>query len=177
MTSYVYIAQSLDGYIAGVDGEIDWLHEIDNPENSDFGYSKFIEQIDALVMGRNTFEKILTFGEWHYSKPVYVASSSLETVPAEYSKKAFIVNGSPTNIIEMLKAKGFSNLYIDGGALIQSFLAQGLIDKLIITSLPVLLGSGIPLFGVLESRVKLTLETSEVVAGQLVQSTYSVTNT
>ena len=174
MTSYVYIAQSLDGYIAGPNGELDWLYEVENPDDNDFGYAEFIDQVDALVMGRNTFEMVLSFGVWPYTKPVYVASSTLESVPQEYSEKAFIVKGSPTKIVEMLISKGLKNLYIDGGALIQSFLSTGLIDKLIISTMPVLLGSGVPLFGKLDSKVSLKLESSEVLVGQIVQSSYSI---
>ena len=81
MTCYVYIAQSLDGYIAGPNGELDWLYEVENPDDSDFGYAEFIDQVDALVMGRNTFEMVLSFDVWPYTKPVYVASSTLESVP------------------------------------------------------------------------------------------------
>lgn len=174
MKNYVYIAQSIDGYIAGPNGELDWLDEIDNPENDDFGFVDFMNQIDALVMGRNTFEKVLSFGMWPYSKPVYVVSSSLKNIPENLSEKAFLINSSPIKIINSLKKNGFQNLYIDGGILIQSFLASELIDKLIITTIPVLLGGGIPLFGRLDNRVKLKLESSKMLVNQLVKTLYSV---
>ena len=120
MTRYVYIAQSLDGYIAGPDGDLDWLNNIPNPENDDFGFAYFLNQIDAIVMGRNTYEKVLSFGMWPYSKPVFVASSTMQSVPSEYADKVEIVNLIPTEIIKMLKSRDMSDLYIDGGALIQS---------------------------------------------------------
>ncbi len=174
MTNYVYIAQSIDGYIAGPNGELDWLDDIDNPENNDFGFAKFMKQIDAIVMGKNTFEKVQSFGMWPYSKPVYVVSSSLNRIPESLNERAYLINSTPSEIISTLNEKGFTNLYIDGGLLIQSFLASELIDKLIITTIPVLLGKGVSLFGRFDERVKLKLESSEVLVNQLVKSEYSV---
>ncbi|MES9879112.1 MAG: dihydrofolate reductase family protein [Candidatus Sedimenticola sp. 1PA] len=174
MTSYVYVAQSLDGYIAGPGGELDWLDEIDNPDNSDFGFSLFMENIDALIMGRNTFEKVLSFGIWPYEKPVFVASDPLSSLPAGFDEKAFLINGSPNHMVKSLCEKGYNNLYIDGGSLIQSFLAENLIDKIIVTTAPVLLGGGIPLFGSLPKRVKLRLFNSDILDNQLVKTSYDV---
>ena len=173
MRLYVYIAQSLDGYIADKNGDIDWLNEIPNPENSDFGFTEFMDKIDAVVMGRNTFEKVKSFVMWPYTKPVYVISSSLQTLPADYSDKAFILNLKPIQIIETLKKDGLRNLYIDGGALIQSFLSEDLIHEIIITTVPVLLGDGISLFGKLKTALKFNLEKSEVFANSLIKSYYS----
>ena len=174
MTNYVYIAQSLDGFIAGPNGELEWLNEIENPDGIDFGYAEFIGQIDALVMGRKTFEVVMSFNDWPYFKPVYVASSTLKSIPQKLAGKAFITKGIPLEIVEMLNSKGLRNLYIDGGALIQSFLSAGLIDKLIITTIPVILGAGIPLFGSLGSKTRLKLDGSQALIGQTVQSRYSV---
>lgn len=174
MTSYVYIAQSLDGYIAGPNGELDWLNNIPNPDNDDFGFAEFMNKIDALVVGRNTFEMVLSFGVWMYTKPVYVASSTLKSIPPDYADKAKIINASPPEMVTTLKNKGLSNLYIDGGALIQSFLCHNLIDKLIITTIPILLGAGIPLFGNLNSPINLKFEKSEVLLNMLVKNYYSI---
>jgi len=174
MTLYAYIAQSLDGYIAGPNGEIDWLHDVENPESSDFGFTKFFEQIDALVMGRKTFEKVATFDEWPYNKPVYVISSTVTSLPSKYYGKVILLNLKPSEIVEKLESDGLTNLYIDGGSLIQSFLSEDLIDKLIITTIPILLGDGIALFGKLESCIILNYESTEVFVNQLVQTTYSV---
>lgn len=173
MTLYIYIAQSLDGYIAGPNGDLDWLNNIPNPDNNDFGFAEFMKQIDAVVMGRNTFEKVQTFGIWPYSKPVYVASGSLKSLPSEYSGKAQIINLSPSEIVEKLEKEGLSNIYIDGGALIQSFLTKDLIDELIITTVPILLGSGISLFGKLETSVELKFRQSEILINSLVKSYYT----
>jgi dihydrofolate reductase len=146
MTIFVYIAVSIDGYIAKSDGGIDWLMEISNNDNSDYGFSEFMDGIDAIVMGRNTFEKVLSFGEWPYNKPVFVLTTTLKSVPSGMEKKAEIVNGDIEQIVDMLNERGFQNLYVDGGKVIQSFLEKDLIDEMIITRVSVLLGRGIPLF-------------------------------
>jgi len=170
----VYIAQSLDGYIAGPVGEIDWLEDIDNPNESDLGFSAFMNTIDALVMGRNTFEKVASFDFWPYEKPVYVVSKKLSTIPDRFAGKAFLIKDKPKEIISTLNTKSLCNLYIDGGLLIQSFLIENLIDEIIVSTLPVILGGGIPLFSTLSNKIKLKLESSEVLINQLVQTHYRV---
>lgn len=124
MALYVYIAQSLDGYIADKNGGLDWLNDIPNPDKSDFGFAEFMSKIDVIVMGRNTFETVQSFGMWPYTKPVYVISSTLTKLPEEYSGKAEVLNLKPPHIIDYLAKKGFNNLYIDGGALIQLSLGK-----------------------------------------------------
>ncbi|GLQ29583.1 dihydrofolate reductase family protein [Litoribrevibacter albus] len=171
----VYIAQSLDGFIAGPQGELDWLEKINNPDDNDLGFSAFMNSIDALVMGRNTYEKVRSFGEWPYDKPVFVISNQLTKVPTELSGKITFMSGSPDTLVKHLHQQGFQNLYIDGGKLIQSFLAAGLIDELTITTVPVLLGQGIPLFDQLPQAIELKLKRSEVLLNQLVKTTYAVT--
>jgi len=172
MTTYIYIARSLDGFIADRDGGVDWLNNIPNPDNSDFGFAEFMGKIDGIVMGRKTFEQVLTFGSWPYPRPVYVVSSSLKEVPPEYSGKAEIINLEPAEIIKKLRSNGMKSLYIDGGALIQSFLTGDLIDEMIITSIPVLLGAGIPLFGELSNSLEFTHYKTEVLINSLVKSHY-----
>ena len=168
----IYIAQSLDGYIADKNGGIDWLSDIPNPENNDFGFADFIENIDAIVMGRNTFQKVLTFGDWPYTKPVYVISSSLKKIPDELSDNVTILNSNPSELVKRLNQEGHKNLYIDGGLLIQSFLSEDLIDELIITTIPILLGGGIPLFGDLNNSMKFSHVKTEVLLNSLVKSYY-----
>jgi len=172
MKNYVYIAQSLDGFIAGPNGELDWLENIDNPEQDDFGFSTFMGEIDALIMGKNTFQKVLSFGMWPYAKPVFVASNSLLEIPSSVEGKASLVKGTPKSMTVELNQKGFEKLYIDGGALIQSYLKEDLIDELIITTVPILLGGGIPLFGFLPAQIQLELIESEVLLQQLVRTRY-----
>ncbi len=170
----VYIATSLDGYIADKNGGIDWLYSVPNPNKSDLGFNKFNEQIDAMVMGRNTFETVCGFDfDWPYKIPVFVLSNSLKEVPKDYQDKAYLVKGSMQEVTEQINKKGYSSLYIDGGATVQSFLKEDLIDDLIITTIPVILGEGIPLFTVLNQKLDFELITSEVYINQLVQSHYS----
>ncbi|WP_199609046.1 dihydrofolate reductase family protein [Flocculibacter collagenilyticus] len=171
MSNIVYIATSLDGYIADKNNQIDWLHDFPNPDGSDFGFSQFMAEIDALVMGRNTFEMILSFDcDWPYSKPVFVLSNSLSSVPEAYQDKVSLLKGEPNNIVKTLNEKGFNNLYIDGGATIQHFLKADMIDKLIITTIPVVLGGGIPLFSELSAPIKFRHVKSERYLDYLVKN-------
>lgn len=172
MGNYVYIASSIDGYIAKIDGDIDWLFDQPNPDESDYGYSEFIKNIDALVMGRNSFEKVSSFGSWPYEKKVFVLSSSLKEVPEELEGKIEILSGSPVEIVETINAAGYNNLYIDGGITIQRFLQHGLIDEMIITRLPILLGDGIPLFGGLAEPSKFMHLETKVYDDALVMTRY-----
>lgn len=173
MVNYVYIATSLDGFIATSDGGLDWLDEIPNPEKSDFGYADFMSGIDAIVMGRKTFEKVMTFDFWPYAKPVYVPSNSKVKVPKDLENKVEIVTGNPKELVVQLKELGHQDLYIDGGITIQGFLEEDLIDELIITRVPVLLGNGIPLFGSLTQRLYFKHERTEFLNEMLVKSHYT----
>ncbi|NKB70941.1 MAG: dihydrofolate reductase [Candidatus Latescibacteria bacterium] len=168
--NYVYIAASIDGYIATKDGGIDWLHEQPNPSNSDYGYAEFMKNIDALVMGRNSFEKVLTFGQWPYEKKVFVLSSVLTEVPDELIGKVELLSGPLNDILSAVRSRGFDNLYIDGGVVIQRFLAEDLIDELIVTRIPILLGSGIPLFGSLDTPLRFVHKHTEIYDNALVKS-------
>ena len=171
--SIVFIARSLDGYIAGKNGELDWLHSIPNPENNDMGYNDLMEEIDAIVMGRTTFETVCGFGgEWPYSKHVFVLSNSLKEVPEKLNKKVSLTNGSPQEILNKIYEKGFFKLYIDGGRTVQNFLKEDLIDELRITTIPILLGGGFSLFGDLPEPMELEHIESKVFLNQVVQNCY-----
>lgn len=146
MENHVYIATSLDGFIARKNHSLDFLDEIENPEGSDFGYGEFFAGIDALVMGKNTFQKVLTFGEWPYDKPVYVVSNSMKELPAGLDTKAKIVSGTVAEILQTIHDDGHQQLYIDGGQTIGAFLSEDKIDEMTITRVPRLLGDGIRLF-------------------------------
>jgi len=172
MANFVYIATSLDGFIATSDGGLDWLDESPNPEENGYGYAKFMSGIDALVMGRKTFEKVLTFGSWPYDKPVYVLSNGKVMIPKTLETKVEVVSGTPKKVIAHLKKRGHQNLYIDGGVTIQGFLKEDLIDEMIITRIPVLLGNGIPLFGRLIQRLNFKHEKTELINESLVTSHY-----
>ncbi|MGF1761171.1 dihydrofolate reductase family protein [Photobacterium sagamiensis] len=171
MSNSVFIATSLDGYIADRNDGLDWLHAIPNPEGSDMGYGAHFDRIDALVMGRNTLEMILSFDvEWPYSKPVFVLSNTMTSVPEGYEDKVFLVSGPLKDVVNQLNEKGFKNLYIDGGVTIQNFLKEDLIDEMIITTMPVLLGGGAPLFGDLEAPLNFELVKSETFLDAIVQN-------
>lgn len=169
----VFIATSLDGYIADRNGKIDWLHNFPNPENIDMGYGHFMKDIDAIIMGRKTFETVLSFGiDWPYKKPVFVLSQRLDAVPKELKGKVQILKGSPQEILKEVDDKGLHRRYIDGGTTIQSFLKEGLIDSLTITTIPILLGAGIPLFGNLSKPQNFHCVQSQIFLEAINQSTY-----
>ncbi|WKV12922.1 dihydrofolate reductase family protein [Marivirga harenae] len=169
----VFIATSLDGYIADKNGDIDWLHEIPNPDNSDMGYTKFNKEIDAVVMGRKTFETVLGFDvDWPYTKPVYVLSEKLYEIPESHSKRAFLLKGELSEILAQIYQRGHNNLYIDGGTTIRNFLREDLIDEMIITTIPVLLGGGSPLFTDLPKELKFNLVESKIYLNQVSQLHY-----
>jgi len=173
MANIVYIATSLDGYIADKHNKVDWLHSISNPENSDLGYDHHINKIDALVIGRNTLDLVLSMDcEWPYNKPVFVLSNSMTSVPNNYEDKIFLVKGDLKNVVNSLNLKGFNNLYIDGGITIQNFLKEDLIDEITITTIPILLGGGIRLFGELEIPLSFTCIKSEQLISSISQSHY-----
>ena len=169
----VFIATSLDGYIADKDGGIDWLHSIPNPENIDMGYEEFTSQIDALVMGRTTFETVCAFDmDWPYKKPVFVLSNSLTKIPDEYEGKAVLVKGTLKEILHKIYSKGYYRLYIDGGRTIQSFLNEDLIDEMTITIIPYLLGAGIPLFSDLSGILEFECVDSKIYLDKVVQNSF-----
>lgn len=156
-TASVFVATSLDGYIARPDGSIDWLDEANTvvPESEDCGYGEFIRSVDVLVMGRNTFEAALAFDDWPYEGTrVVVLSSRPLTIPASLPTVS-ASSEAPEALVNRLSAEGAHRLYVDGGITIQRFLAAGLIDDITITLIPVLIGDGRPLFGALAKDVKL----------------------
>lgn len=173
MSNKVFIATSLDGYIADREGNLDWLHDIPKEEGVDMGYGAMMEWTDAFVMGRRTYETVLDFDiPWPYDKPVFVLSNTLHRVPSGLEDKVFIVKGSLKKELEKINNLGYQNLYIDGGKTIQSFLDQDLIEEMIITTIPILLGDGTPLFGELKKPLKFKCVSSEIFVGEVVQSRY-----
>lgn len=169
----VFVGRSLDGYIAGKNGELDWLDCVPNSDNVEMGYTALMQEVDALVMGRTTFEVVCNFGgEWPYSKPVFVLSRSLKVVPESLSGKVILLQGSPHEVLDAIHQMGYSRLYIDGGRVIQDFLAADVIDELRITTIPILLGGGIPLFGELPQRLEFEHVISHLFLNQIVQDVY-----
>lgn len=175
----VYIGLSLDGFIARPNGDIDWLtHERYVVPGDDFGYQAFFDTVDALLMGRATFEKVLTFGEWPYvGKRVFVLSHNPNLIPNDLADRAEVVAGTPAEVLRHVVEQGVRHVYLDGGQVIQQFLHDGLVDELTLTRLPVLIGQGLPLFGPLPHDMQLRhLETRTFATG-LVQSRYAVERT
>ena len=177
----VYTGVSLDGFIARENGALDWLpggeSEEYSAEEEDYGYYSFWNSVDALMMGRFTFDKVLSFKKWPYgNKPVYILSHSLKKLPAHLPETVCLKSGVPSDIYRELASAQVQHLYLDGGRTIQSFLREGLVNELILTVIPILIGSGIRLFGSLQHDIKLKhLETQAFESG-LVQSTYKVLN-
>jgi dihydrofolate reductase len=178
MICSVYIAASLDGFIARPDGDIEWLHNsaYNLPEGeNDFGYERFINTVDALVMGRHTYEKVLSFDGWPYGeKKVVVLTGRPLSIPAAPTANVSFDSGSPADIVTRLDSAGAGHLYIDGGQTIQQFLQAGLISQMIITQIPILLGSGIPLFGSLATEISLNHRQTRTFANGFVQSHYEI---
>ena len=169
----VFIATSIDGFIADKGGGVDWLYSIPNPDNIDMGYLEFMDGVDALVMGRKTFETVCGFDmDWPYTKPVFVLSNSMKFVPEGYEGKVELVKGSLSTIVEEIHERGFYNLYIDGGSTIQGFLREDMIDEMVITIIPFLLGGGIPLFSELPKRLDFECVESKIYLGQIEQSRF-----
>ena len=171
-TVSVYIATSLDGFIARKNGEIDWLSGGESGE--DYGYAKFISDVDHVVMGRNTYEKVLTFGGWHYEKKVLVLTSRDLTIPPELTDKVEALQLSPRELIHELGLRHSRHIYLDGGVTIQRFLRAGLVDEMTITTIPILIGEGLPLFGALDADLKLGLIQSQSFVNGFVQNKYKV---
>jgi dihydrofolate reductase len=172
MNASVFIATSLDGFIAPANGDLDWLPPGGREEH---GYDAFIATVDALVIGRNTFEKVLTFDMWPYgAKPVFVLTDRPLEIPPLPGAVVERMSGAPAEIVSRLAARGLRHIYVDGGITIQRFLQAGLIQRLIITRIPVLIGDGIPLFGALQSDIALRHVTTRQYSSGLVQSEYVV---
>ena len=172
MKASVFIATSLDGFIARSDGSLDWLPEGGGEPH---GYTEFMATVDALVIGRKTFETVLSFSEWPYgTKPVIVLSSSPATLQAPPGATCTIMAASPADVVDRLAERGMRHLYIDGGVTIQRFLSAGLIQRLVITRVPVVLGTGIPLFGPVAHDLRFTHVATRAYPSGLVQSEYVV---
>jgi dihydrofolate reductase len=172
----VFIATSLDGFIARSDGDLDWLTGAESTSTEqDYGYQEFMDTVDTIVLGRNTFELVLTFDTWPYSgKNVVVLSSKPSAVPSHLVDEVEWLSLPPQRLAERLAAQGATHLYVDGGKTIQGFLRAGLIDELTITRVPVLIGTGVPLFGPLDHDVRLTHIATQQFENGFVQSKYRV---
>ncbi len=172
----VFIAASLDGYIAKADGDIAWLINLSPPTpEEDYGYKTFFDSVDALVMGRLTYEAVLAFPEWPYAdKKVFVLSHGQPAIPTLLKDRVEIIAGDTQALLNKLEKAGYHHLYVDGGKTIQGFMQAGLINEIILTTIPILLGGGIPLFGSLKAEVSLELLASRSYTNGFVQNHYRV---
>ena len=172
MTASVFIGTSVDGFIARLNDDLDFLPPGGGEPH---GYNEFIASVDAIVIGRKTFEKVLTLGPWPYGeKRVVVLSSRPLDFSAVVGGVVEHMAGSPADIVSQLAARGFHHLYIDGGMTIQRFLREGLLQRLVITRVPVLIGQGIPLFGALPHDIRLRHVATRHYPSGLVQSEYQI---
>ena len=174
----VYIATSVDGYIAKPDGDIEWLHDPKYSEAKLNGldYDDYISTVDVLVIGRNSYEKVRTFGFWPYENILVVVLTSRPiNIPKNLEGKVRVESCSPRHLVSVLGEEGKRHLYIDGGVTIQGFLRDGLINEITITQIPILLGSGIPLFGEAGMEFSLRLVDTAASDNGFVQVRYEVT--
>jgi dihydrofolate reductase len=168
----VFCGVSVDGFLARHDHSLDFL---DSGGQVPHGFEEFYSSVDVVVIGRKTFEVVLTFGEWGYgSKPVVVLSSHPLDLSSVKTGVVEQMSGEPSEIVTKLTARGFKDAYIDGGITIQRFLAAGLIDRLIITRVPVLIGTGIPLFGHVQNDISLRHVATRCYDGGLTQTEYEL---
>ncbi len=172
MAASVFIGTSVDGFIARPNDDLDFLPPGGGEPH---GYDEFMASVDAIVIGRKTFQKVLTLGPWPYGeKRVVVLSSRPLDFSAAVGGVVEQMSGSPAEIVSQLAASGAHHLYIDGGITIQRFLREGLIQRLVITRVPVLIGQGIPLFGALPHDIQLRHVATRHYPSGLVQSEYQI---
>lgn len=172
---HVFIATSLDGFVARPDHRLDWLMK-QQTEGEDHGYDAFMEGVDGIVMGRGSFETVLGFDAWPYDKQVIVMSRSLDQndIPEGLRSKVRFSKAEPAELMSSLESEGWSRAYIDGGRLVQSFLREGLISDLILSVAPVLIGDGIRLFGQLDRDIDLDLMKQTAFNSGLLQTHYRI---
>ena len=171
MKASVFIGTSVDGFIARADGELDFLPPGGGEPH---GYDEFMATVDALVIGRKTFETVLAMGNWPYGEKPVIVLSTRPLAPAPPGALVERMSGDPAAIVAKLEARGVRHIYVDGGVTIQRFLQAGLIQHLTITRVPVLIGAGIPLFGALQRDIVLRHVRTRQFASGLVQSEYVV---
>ena len=174
MRVMVFVAQSIDGYIAKKDGDIQWLNDLsEKAAGEDQGFESIMELSDYLIMGRKSFEKVLSFDFWPYEgQKVIVLSKSLKELPETIKETTEIYAGDIENLYERLKNEGCQALYIDGAQTIQSFLHKELVTDMTITTVPILLGEGISLFGWMSESKEVDHEYTKAFPSGMVQTKY-----
>jgi len=175
MKTSVYIAASLDGFIARENGALDWLPGSSGTgaDTEDYGYHTFMDSVDTVILGRRTYEMLMVMGAWPYGeRRVIILSTTLGNLPDSLPQTAELRDADPTELYDELKNAGAQHCYVDGGRTIRGFLDAGLVDELIITRVPILIGKGIPLFGPIAHDIKLTHLKTLAFRSGLVQSHY-----
>jgi len=170
----LYIAESIDGFIARNDGDLDWLTEFPNPIKTDYGYSEFIKTIDTVIMGGRTYDSILSMDvAWPYKdKESYIITHRLlQTVPEDSIK--LISEDIINEIIELKEKPGKDIWLVGGGELISLFMNNSLIDEMIITHIPVILSSGIPLFSNIKRESDWKAISNSIYDNGATQTTYT----
>jgi dihydrofolate reductase len=174
----VFVAASLDGYIARLNGDLGWLTNTAaaNP-GEDYGYKEFFDTVDTVVLGRKTYEFVLSINEWPYAdKKTIVLSREGGKVPGNLANDVKVMSGPPADLVRSLETEGVHHIYVDGGKTIQGFLNAGQINEMTITIIPVLIGEGIPLFGKLDRDMKLLHIETILYRNSLLQTKYQVEN-
>jgi len=168
-----YVAASLDGFIAKEDGDVSWLEELDIPF-SETGYDEYFETVDAIVMGRKTYEIICSFAGWPYgNKPVWICSRDKSILPVEGCNLQ--PGKSPEDVMELAKQMKINHLWlVGGGQLATSFLEKNMLNKIILSHMPIILGSGIKLFGDIAQAEKVKFERYKSYPSGFLQSQYSI---
>ena len=174
-TGHVFMAMSLDGFVAREDSDLDWLMK-QRTDGEDHGYDAFMASVDGLVMGSGSFRTILTFDAWPYEKPVIVLTKTLKPkdIPEELRDKVSVSTLSPKQLMASLSEQGWKRAYIDGGKIIQSFMREGLITDMTVTAVPILIGEGKRMFGDLDADIDLQLLESKSFPSGLITSRYEV---
>lgn len=169
MNCAVFIATSIDGYIARQDGSLDWLKQVER-KGEDYGFAKFFKTVDALVMGRGTWDVVRTFGSWPYGNKKVVVLTTRP--PKKRLADEEFYEGKPRALVNRLTKQGVKRVYVDGGKVISQFMNAGLIDELTISRIPIILGSGIPLFSDVRVEQRFKLVRSRAWDSGLVQTTW-----
>ena len=174
-TGHIMMAMSLDGFVARPDHTLDWLDKQPS-EGEDHGFDAFQNSVDVIVMGSGSFRTVLGFGEWPYAKPVVVLSRSMtqNDVPESIRGKVEIMAHEPAELMATFAERGFERVYVDGGAVIKSFMKAKLIADMKITIVPILIGEGIRIFDDAEGDTDLEMVSSEQFPSGLVDLVYKV---
>ena len=174
-TGHIMMAMTLDGFVARSDRTLDWLNK-QRTEGEDHGFEAFQDSVDVIVMGSGSFRTLLGFDGWAYSKPVIVLSNSMTDadIPDHLKDKVELSNESPEDLMVRLTARGYQRVYVDGGAIIRTFLKLGFVKDMKVTVVPILIGEGIRLFGEIDDDIDLKLEKVTDYPSGLVSLNYSL---